>query len=281
MKILSGIITYNPDLSRLKDNLNALINQVDKILVVDNDSKNILELENFLRDYSGVDLIKNVENSGVARALNQEAEYGIENGFEWLLSLDQDSVVPPRLIKEYKKYTDDKNIGMLTCKIKDRNFGELDYLAKETTGTEYVVGCITSASLLRLEAWEKTGGYYEPYFIDSVDFDLCCSLTEAGYKILKTNNIALLHEVGNSSKVHILGKDRQLVNHSPLRYYYIYRNGLNFGLRHHLLIRNFRHYFFAFILMNLYEKNRLAKDKMVFKGIRHFIIGKYGRYDGK
>lgn len=280
MKILSGIITYNPDINRLKENIRAVVNQVDQVLVIDNASDNAQDIWNLLNDFSNISLIKNTENLGVAHALNQEAEYGIKNGYEWILSLDQDSVAPSGLISEYKKYTDDDEIGMVTCKIKDRNFGELDYLLKEEQEIKFVDGCITSASLLRLDAWEKVGGYYEPFFIDSVDFDLCSSLIEFGYKILKTRNVTLLHEVGQGAKVHVLGKDRQLTNHSPLRYYYIYRNGLKYGKRHHRFLRILRHYIFDFFLMNAFEKNRLEKDAMILKGIYHFIIGKYGKYEG-
>jgi len=279
MKILSGIITYNPNIKRLEENIRAVVDQVDLVLVIDNASNNVQDIWNLLNDFSNISLIKNTGNLGVAHALNQEAIYGIKNSYEWLLSLDQDSVVPDGLIEEYKKYTEDDEIGMICCKIKDRNFGELDYAAKKTSGTEYAETCITSASLLKLSAWEKTGGYYEPFFIDSVDFDLCSSLIENGYKILRTNNVTLLHEVGQGTKVYVLGKDRQLTNHSPLRYYYIYRNGLKYGKRHHKFLRILRHCLFGFFLMNIFEKNRLEKDKMILKGIWHFVIGKYGKYE--
>ena len=280
MNFIAGIITYNPDIDRLKENLYAVLKQVDKVLVIDNSSKNIEDVEKFLNDFSNVYLVKNSENLGVANALNQEAKYALENGYEWLLSLDQDSVIPNGLVDEYKKYINNPEIGMICCKIKDRNFGELDYNAKKTSGTEYVSTCITSASMIRLSAWEKVGGYYEPLFIDSVDFDICYSLREAGYKILRTNDIALLHEVGHGKKVHFLGKDRQLVNHSALRYYYIFRNGLFVGRRHRYLASAIKHYMFSILLINLFEENRLSKDKMIFKGLWHFVKGKLGKYNG-
>lgn len=280
MLILSSIITYNPDINRLKENLHAVLNQVDKVLIIDNGSDNVQEIKNYLKNTANVIFIVNHENRGVACALNQEAKYALENGYEWLLSLDQDSVIPGGLVDEYQKYIDNSEIGMICCKIKDRNFGELDYNAKITGGTEFVPTCITSASMIRLSAWKKVGGYYEPLFIDSVDFDICYSLREAGYKILRTNDIALLHEVGHGKKVHFLGKDRQLVNHSALRYYYIFRNGLFVGRRHRYLASAIKHYMFSILLINLFEENRLSKDKMIFKGLWHFVKGKLGKYNG-
>jgi rhamnosyltransferase len=277
--MIAGIVTYNPEIERLKENLCAVKKQIDEVLVIDNSSKNIQDIEKLLKDFSKVSLIKNAENLGVASALNQEAKYAIENGYEWLLSLDQDSVIPDGLMKEYQKYIDNLEIGMICCKIKDRNFGELDYNASNIRGTEYISTCITSASMIRLSAWEKVGGYYEPLFIDSVDFDICYSLQEAGYKILRTNDFSLLHEVGHGKKVHFLGKDRQLVNHSPLRYYYIFRNGLFVARRHGYLIKGIKHYIFSFLIVNLFEKNKIAKDRMIFKGLWHFVKGKLGKYD--
>lgn len=280
MKFIAGIITYNPDINRLKENLHAVLNQVDKVLIIDNGSDNVQEIKNYLKNTANVIFIVNHENRGVACALNQEAKYALENGYGWLLSLDQDSVIPDGLVDEYQKYIDNSEIGMICCKIKDRNFGELDYNAKITGGTEIVPTCITSASMIRLSAWNKVGGYYEPLFIDSVDFDICYSLRKAGYKILRTNDIALLHEVGHGRKVHFLGKDRQLVNHSPIRYYYIFRNGLFVARRHGYLASMIKHYIFTFLIINLYEKNKIAKDIMIIKGLWHFAKGKLGKYNG-
>ena len=280
MNLIVGVITYNPDLNRLKENLCAVLKQVDKVIVIDNCSKNIQDVENYLSSFPAVKLIKNAENLGVASALNQEAKHALENGYEWLLSLDQDSVIPDGLVEEYQKYTDIPEIGMICCKIKDRNFGELDYNAKIIGGTEFVSECITSASMIRLSAYEKIGGYYEPLFIDSVDFDICYSLQKAGYKILRTNEKVLLHEVGHSKKIHFFGKDRQLVNHTPLRYYYIFRNGLFVAWRHGYLAKAIKHYTFCFLIMNLYENDRIAKDKMILKGLWHFATKKLGKYNG-
>ena len=40
-KILSVIVTYNPEINRLKQNLENIINQVDEVIIIDNNSDNI------------------------------------------------------------------------------------------------------------------------------------------------------------------------------------------------------------------------------------------------
>jgi len=279
MKILAGIITYNPDLSRLDENVKSVMTQVDGVVIVDNCSENIGQILDLLEIFKSVVIIQNKENLGVAKALNQEAEYGIRFGYDWLLSLDQDSVSPPNMMEEYKRYILDGSVGMITCKIVDRNFGELDYMSGYKEDAEDVESCITSGSMLRLNLWKQVKGYNESLFIDSVDFDLCYTLREAGWRIVRVNKIILLHEVGKSKKVHVLGKDRQLVNHTPIRYYYIYRNGLYVAKKHHKFVQYFRHLTFNWFLINKYESNRKEKNIMIARGIWHYIIGRYGKYE--
>ena len=44
LKVLAGIVLYNPDLERLSENVSAIIPQVDILLLVDNKSNNINEI---------------------------------------------------------------------------------------------------------------------------------------------------------------------------------------------------------------------------------------------
>ena len=45
----AGIVTYNPDITRLVENINAIYNQVDNVIIVDNNSKNIAEIEQTIK----------------------------------------------------------------------------------------------------------------------------------------------------------------------------------------------------------------------------------------
>ena len=50
MKILAGIVLFNPDIERLKQNAAAILPQVDCLLAVDNGSTNLEEIEKALPD---------------------------------------------------------------------------------------------------------------------------------------------------------------------------------------------------------------------------------------
>lgn len=277
-QIAAAIVTYNADMSRLRDNIKAVIMQVDCILIVDNNSSNIEEIKSIQPTFSNLHLICNTENRGIAAALNQAAEWALYQKIQWLITLDQDSVVPDNLVSEYRSYTEDENIGMICCPILDRNMGVLTR-KPITNPTDYVEACITSASMIRLSSWKDVGGFCEDFFIDAVDFDFCYCLTASGYKILRVNTTQLLHEVGHGKIVNILGRKELVFNHSPIRCYYMIRNTLRLGQRHK---RNF--YFTLIVIKRIllvlcFETNRLEKAKAMTRGIFDACIRKhFGKY---
>ena len=81
MKILAGITIYNPNIDRLKENIEAIFLQVEEVVCVDNGSDNYEHIKQLLLlDYPEVVVIQNKKNLGVAKALNQMFEYAKENG---------------------------------------------------------------------------------------------------------------------------------------------------------------------------------------------------------
>ena len=47
-KIFAGIVLYNPDIERLKENVDNIINQVSRVILVNNGSENTEEIEQYL-----------------------------------------------------------------------------------------------------------------------------------------------------------------------------------------------------------------------------------------
>jgi rhamnosyltransferase len=65
-------VTYNPDIDRLRECIDAVLPQVDKVLVFDNASANIEQVLQIVGDYQeGVILRMNGVNAGVAAALSE------------------------------------------------------------------------------------------------------------------------------------------------------------------------------------------------------------------
>lgn len=99
-KIAAGIVTYDPELDRLKDNILSIVNQVDMVIINDNHSINISDIRALCRDYEKVKLLENKKNVGVAMALNNICREAIKEKYDWILTLDQDSICPSDLISQ-------------------------------------------------------------------------------------------------------------------------------------------------------------------------------------
>lgn len=269
MEILAGITLYNPDEHRLIENIEAILPQVDKLICVDNGSKNIEDIKNKVRNkFSGVEIIENNENLGIARALNQMFEYAEEYAYDWVLTLDQDSVCPSKLIEEYKKYIDLRDVGVISPKMVDRNFEK----SIETENSyDYVDKCITSASLTSVESWKKVNGFWEYLFIDFVDHDFCAKCMKNNTRIIRVNSVELLHELGNGEHHTFLGRRVTALNHSPFRKYYMVRNWLIYMHEHRDVInykKERNSYLFFYLKTLLFEDRKMEKLAQMLKGRR-------------
>lgn len=287
-KISAGIVTYNPKMQRLEENINAIIGQVEEIIVVDNASANIKEIEQSWADNPKITLIKNNENRGIATALNQIMEYSLKQGYVWTLTLDEDSVVPEDMIEKYMDYIDRGNTAMIVPIICDRVMSEIDIKEEINSAYTLVENAITSGTLMNNLIWKKVGGFTEELFIDYVDFDYCMKVRLAKYDIVRVNSVKLLHELGNATEIKLftflekLCKDgsewkrrfselRYTTNHSPKRVYYVTRN-------QYYYINHYRPYFDAkrlekgmrigWIVKLIFEKDRIKKFKAIRNGIK-------------
>lgn len=263
--ILAGIVTFNPDISRLKENLESIYHQVDSLVVVDNGSENVKQISEVLRNLERSYLIKLNDNVGIARALNEIGDFAVKNSYDYFLTLDQDSVVMKGLIDEYKKYFLLPELGILNCQRQDRN-KQLILEKKELLEKDFV---ITSGSLMPTELFDSEVRYDEFLFIDDVDFDMCIQVRKKGYKIYEIPFKGLLHEIGKITYHRFLGIKMTVLNHSAYRKYYMQRNSII--LRKKWGREETKGYFFLdfqrIVKTILYENDKGNKLKSQFKGI--------------
>ena len=167
-------------IKRLKENIDAVIIQCTHLYLVDNGSGNVDEVKGLLNQYnqSKISILWNRENQGIAKALNQLTSAAQKEGFDWILTLDQDSVVPSNIVGEFEKYINNSSVGILCPIICDRNKDEEIKINEDCTEIDE---CITSGSLLNIKAWSEIGGFDERMFIDGVDFDICYRLRPVSY----------------------------------------------------------------------------------------------------
>ncbi|OYP57160.1 glycosyltransferase [Segatella bryantii] len=262
--MIAGIVLFNPDPIRLRENIEAIKPQVDKLILIENGSTDFSYIDNI--DFSDLVYIRNPRSMGIAYALNQILQYAYDNNHQWALTLDQDSVVADNLIVEYEKVINTPNTGIICCKTIDRNFKD-DEL--NTYGVKEVNYCITSASYTNVSAWKDVGGFDTQMIIDWVDWDICIALRKKGFKILKTDKTYILHELGtNTQKKSFLGHTFLILNRSQFRYYYVARNWIYIGRKWQeesifkCIVQVLKWLFIALI----FEKNKMENLKAFIKG---------------
>lgn len=190
-KIAAGIVLFNPeDINRVLQCINSIKKQVKQIYIFDNSDINI--------DFSiPKDIIYMSEklNKGIAYALNRIMERAKKDGYEWVITMDQDSIVPDNMIFDFQNYMfNDENIAIVCPQVIDKRRTYVDI--KIEGSEEYINMCITSASFTSIRAWEKVGKFDEWLFIDLVDNEFCKRLIASGYKILRLNRWVLDQEFG-------------------------------------------------------------------------------------
>ena len=259
IKTLAGIVLLNPEIGRLRENIDAIKPQVDTLLLIENGSSDLSYNES-LKDYEDIIYIKNGRNMGLAYALNQILGYAYSHGYKWALMMDQDSVASSNMIEEFIPLVAD-DVGMIGPMIEDRNF-KRDQSWGIERGVIEMRWIISSASFTNVEAWMKCGGFDTDMFIDWVDWEIGESMHKAGYRILRTYKTKLLQELGHGTwLVKVRKHEMQIMNHSAFRYYHFFRNRLYMARKYshismwHMMYENC----FQMYAILKYERNRLAK----------------------
>lgn len=264
-KIYAGIVSFNPDVKRLKQNIEAIAPQVDCVVVFENGSDRQRDITETIK---GVVFLQAGKNLGMAGALNRLLNWGKQNGYEWMISLDQDSVCSNDYVEKMFPFLNVAGkAGIVGPVIIDRLIGIVGHNPKNFWAE--VRTCITYGSFNNIEAWTEVGGYDELMFIDSVDFEYCYRLRKNGYKVIQVRDVHLQHELGNSQKRRFLLWKVEVNGHTAFRKYYIARNNVYYPLKHRLWLhfargnlRNIR----LLVLTVLYENEKGEKYRAIRKG---------------
>lgn len=267
IKIGVGIVTYNPNIERLRMNIESIYKQCKNLVIVDNNSNNINELTELIKGYN-ITLIKNIKNLGIATALNQIMATLQSHQIEWVLTLDQDSVAEEDMLLKYLDVIDTTNVGIICPTIRDRNTKSESQIRESTS---LINRCITSGALTKISVWEEAGKYDGQMFIDWVDFDFCIRVEKIGYKIIRVNNAVLMHEIGKITYSQFLIFKIEVQNHSAFRKFYMAQNIVYISRKYHnnrvsfmTILRLLK----MIVLVTFYEENKKSKLMNIFKGIK-------------
>lgn len=225
------------------------------------------------------------DNLGIAKALNVGAEYAMNHGYDYIVTMDQDSCLTESLLFNMAE--------------KINNFRDMDKVAifspkhvlyalqfenpRQNNYSENIAITMTSGNWVNLKLWQDLGGFNESLFIDGVDMEYYLRAKISNYKVITFLNIFLKHNLGNSLRNYkVFHYQFDVSNHSAIRRYYMVRNYL-------FIIFKYRSYFEKIpelkiycrvlvklpIIVLLFESEKYIKLKYMVLGCIDFLLKKY------
>lgn len=270
------VVAYHPD-AGFRDRLERVRAQFPLVIVVDNASRPPAMPGGGAR----VHLIANPSNLGVAAALNQGVEAALRKGFEWVVTLDQDTIPASDMLATLLDVYRESGGGnvMIGSNYRDAHKGR-DFI-RCTAGFRERRTLITSGTLVSLAQFRAIGLFREDYFIDSVDHEFCLRARAHGFRLLIGCRPVMSHSIG--AHVENAGRLRRFLSfdHPPVRKYFIARNTIatvrSYFLREPLWsMRQGARLLADFASILLFESGKSKKMKAFLVGAAHGAAGKLG-----
>ncbi len=241
------VVTYQPCLTRLREVLEAVACQVEHVVIVDNASAEREKIEVLVSGLPNAELRAFSKNLGVGAALNAGVAVHLAAARDWVLTLDQDTVVHKgsvgRLFDELDLLDDEirKSCGVLGM---SRGVARAQGWRRRWIAGANLIGerggfserrsVITSGNLVRADVFRDVQ-YNEDFFIDQIDTLFCADVRKLGRRVLELREPTMDHRLGQT----IDTKRGPRAYEGGIRLYYIARNGLSVVLRTDLPLRVF------------------------------------------
>jgi len=298
--VVAVVVSYCPD-ERLFRALDALAPQVARIVVIDNgsDAAAVERLEAAAGNSGDkLRLILNGGNAGLAAAQNQGIRFALDDGADWVLLMDDDSIpeadMVAAMLAAHEAHPAAESIGLVAPLLVDEEgtlkarayvsrhafdfhpvrFGAGDVL-------DDVAFAMASGSLVKAEVFRDVGLMREDFFVDYIDFEFAFRLRRAGWKLIAVGDAKLQHRLGEFEQKELFGRTFRFNSHSGFRRYHIYRNRLRVWRAHGLRLPAFFAFEFASIGIDLAKLILLEDDKLeklgaIGRGVVDALLGRGG-----
>jgi len=268
-----------------------------KTIVVDNGSQDGSD-QKLEKEFPEIILLCNHENKGFTGGNNRGIAYALDQNFDYLMLLNNDTEVESDFLDELVKVIDaDQNLGAVQPKFyfllnKDRIWNAGGTIIKSlgwvrTIGenkkskeqydrareTEWITGC---CFMVRTEIVREIGGLNDRFFLYYEDVEWSLRIRSLGYKLYYCPKSVIYHEAGVSSKSENAGKEGSL---SPQVHYFATKNNI-------LVLRKYTPWYFvpsvflfhsgryaAFISYFIIRK-RFQKIKFLYSGLKDGLFSK-------
>ena len=297
-KVIAIVVALNPQENELRALLEAVVPQVQQIIVIDNGSDlgTLDWMKGFISDLP-IEMHTLHQNYGVATAQNKGIALAKEYGAQYVLLLDDDSIPPPEMVSTLLLVTLDKeaagikvgSVGPayqdLTYATSHKSFVDLDNFSliyHDIHGPEKIVSVaytISSGSLISMATLDAVGPMKDELFVDYVDIEWGLRARHLGFQSFGVCNVLMVHQLGYFTRV-IMGKSFRF--HNPLRHYYQFRNAIWLYRQPYLSTSNkigeLYRLFLRFAACAVLAKERQHNLQMMLRGVAHGITGKLGKF---
>ena len=290
IKTYAVVVTYKPDILILEKCIHSLVNQLNKITIVDNTPNGNNSLERF-KNFPNVEIIYLGDNYGIAFAQNVGIKKALEEGTDFILLSDQDTIYPLDYVEKMLECFKEDKVAAAGPLFIDAHTGKVQFFVKKgligfkkiypKAGKHEVLQLIASGTIINAKFIPEIGLMKEELFIDWVDMEWCWRAVKKGYKIIGNADVVIKHFHGEKSKKFLT---KNITLKSCIRNYYTIRNGIYLALHSNVLdsyrrtllfLKTFRNIF----LFSLLTNNFLLNLKYTLKGFYHGLIGKLGKLD--
>lgn len=274
--IAAVTVLYNPQADVL-ENLKSYLHKVDKLFLVDNSDISNQGMFSELKNLAQIEYIFNNENLGIATALNIGCEAALKEGYNWVLTMDQDSKII-ELPEDFREKLAENNQTAVYYPTYLINGEPFKYQIREN-GNPLVV--MSSGNFIELEAFTTVGGFEDKLFIDYVDFDYCLKLKSSGFELEEIEGYKIAHELGKSTVKNLFLFKVLSTNHPVLRRYYITRNKL-YMLQKYKNVTAFYDKEKSTLLKEiikiiLFEDQKFQKLKIMYRAYKDFKMNNFGK----
>ena len=294
--VCAVIVTHNPD-EKVSGLLKTLQNQTTKVIIVDNGSQGTSKtLFEELKYSPEVEIIENPDNLGIAVALNQGLKHAMGQGYEWMVTFDQDSQPESDLLQKLisaQMEIERKNIAIIAPQIIDARLEKPSLFLQRkmpliyervpcnATSLEDITYVITSGAMVNTNIAEALGGFRSDLFIDYVDTEFCLRARKHGYRILVACEAKIHHYFGERKHIRWGPVDFYPSFHSPERWYTMSRNRvpmiMTYGLKFpHWLTYEIVATGYILLRMLLTEDRKGAKLNQFLRGTWDGLRGRMG-----
>ena len=153
MKLAGAVILYNPP-ENIIENILTYINDIEKLYIFDNSHQKKIIIPDKILNKS--EYFHSGNNEGIARRLNQAMANAKKDGYDYLLTMDQDSSFKKGELEIYKQLINEENDKPLISMYGVRYF-ELNKFNVETKINNQIL--ITSGSIINISIALKLKGF--------------------------------------------------------------------------------------------------------------------------